>query len=443
VQTAAVLFTFVVFAVVFIPLEPWRSARAQPLLRPALLTDLLFFAGQHLLWGGLAAVVLSTAHRLVGGWLPSPALPGWALVPLALILGDFLVYWFHRACHRFDFLWRFHAVHHSSEHLDWVAAHREHPLDGVLTQLALNLPAMVLGVSFEGLAALALFRGVWAIFIHSNVSLPLGPLLYVFGSPRLHHWHHAKAPGRVANFGNLSPWTDLLFGTFHLPPRGAEFELIPQPTPRSWPGLLLQPLRSLPVSLLLVALCGFTAFAGDAGVDAGAAGGLTTIFGTRDGGLDPAYLPATKSFGAGRVDGLGGLGLRGSASGGGGLGNTLGIGGAQRLGGVRVENAQPVVMGSLSKEHIQRVISAYRGQIRDCYETELAADAGTPSGKIVVKFAIAATGEVSEANEVQSTVGLPRMEGCVRGIVTRMKFPKPAGGGIVIVNYPWTFATVP
>ncbi|EPX58479.1 hypothetical protein D187_003951 [Cystobacter fuscus DSM 2262] len=89
-------------------------------------------------------------------------------------------------------VWRFHAVHHSVEHLDWVAAHREHPLDGLTTQWVCNLPAFVLGIPLGPLTMVAAFRGMWAIFIHSNVRLPLGLLGLLFGAPELHHWHHAR-----------------------------------------------------------------------------------------------------------------------------------------------------------------------------------------------------------------------------------------------------------
>jgi hypothetical protein len=64
---------------------------------------------------------------------------------------------------------------------------------GSLTQLAMNLPALVLSLELSGLAWLIVFRGVWATFIHSNVRLPICPLRYLIGAPELHHWHHARA----------------------------------------------------------------------------------------------------------------------------------------------------------------------------------------------------------------------------------------------------------
>lgn len=213
----AALWSLLLLIAVFVPLERLFPARSQPIFRPALGTDLAFFFGQYLLWNGLSLLVLQLISAHLWSTLPLQA-PMAIRTVFAVVLGDVLVYFFHRACHASPLLWRFHAVHHSSEHLDFLAAHREHPIDGILTQLAQNLPAIVLGISPRILAALAVFRGLWAIFIHSNTRVPLGPLGYLLGSPQHHHYHHAKGQGR-SNFGNLAPWLDVVCGTHASPPR--------------------------------------------------------------------------------------------------------------------------------------------------------------------------------------------------------------------------------
>jgi sterol desaturase/sphingolipid hydroxylase (fatty acid hydroxylase superfamily) len=238
-------------AAVIWPLERLFPARSgQRLFRPRWWTDLAFFAGQYLLWISLAAFLINHLRAPIDALTPQSLRAGFAAWPVAVqaivvvLLGDVAVYWFHRACHAVPLLWRFHAVHHSAEHLDWLAAHREHPVDGLLTQLAVNAPAIVLGFSLGQVAWLIAFRGMWAIFIHSNVRLPLGPLKVVLGAPQLHHWHHLRT-GRVANFANLAPWTDLVFGTYHDPagpetwPLGVEPPLAP-----GYLGMLASPLAS-------------------------------------------------------------------------------------------------------------------------------------------------------------------------------------------------------
>ena len=100
-----------------------------------------------------------------------------------VLFSDLCVYWGHRLQHRVGWLWRFHSIHHGAEHLDWLAAHREHPVDTVYTLTLINLPAFLLGFPLETLAGLIAFRGVWAIYIHSNVRLPIGPLRMLVGAP--------------------------------------------------------------------------------------------------------------------------------------------------------------------------------------------------------------------------------------------------------------------
>ena len=249
----ASLASFGILALVFTPLERACPARpGQRWLRPGWGVDASFFFGQYLVWAGLAAMALGSVHHAAHAHAPGgirgaiAAQPVWLQAIEAVVLGDVLVYWFHRACHRFDFLWRFHAVHHSAEHLDWLAAHREHPLDGLCTQLCQNLPAILIGLRMEVLAPLIVFRGAWGIFIHSNVRIALGPLGLLFGAPELHHFHHARVGHAGHNFANLAPWLDVLFGTYRRPPRDERYALgLSEPWPRSYLGLLLQPFRRL------------------------------------------------------------------------------------------------------------------------------------------------------------------------------------------------------
>jgi sterol desaturase/sphingolipid hydroxylase (fatty acid hydroxylase superfamily) len=225
------------------PARPGRSFRA-----PDFVTDVCFFLGQYAVWSTLALTLLASLHGFVDAhpWLGlrhvAHQLPPWLLAVIAVVLGDVLVYFLHRAFHHFDLLWRFHAVHHSSERLDWLAAHREHPVDGILVQTAQNLPAMLLGLPFELLAVLIVFRGAWAILIHSNVRIPLGPLRILFGAPELHHFHHARVPRTAHNFANLAPWLDLVFGTYHCPSQRESYELgLSAPWPRGYLKQLVRP----------------------------------------------------------------------------------------------------------------------------------------------------------------------------------------------------------
>jgi sterol desaturase/sphingolipid hydroxylase (fatty acid hydroxylase superfamily) len=222
---------------------------AQRRLRPQLATDLAFYFGQHLLWLGVELSILLAVRAAIAPHVPASitesfaAQPWWLCAIEIVLVGDLLTYWYHRASHAVPWLWAFHRVHHSSLELDWLAAHREHPVDGVLTQLAMNLPALALGISMQGIAWLIVFRGVWATFIHSNVRLPLGPLRVLVGAPELHHWHHASVERTTHNFSNLAPWTDVLFGTYHCPPAQRHTLGMPAQPVKGYLGWIVAPHR--------------------------------------------------------------------------------------------------------------------------------------------------------------------------------------------------------
>jgi sterol desaturase/sphingolipid hydroxylase (fatty acid hydroxylase superfamily) len=240
--------TFLYLASVFWPLEwAYPARRGQPKLRPRWTTDLAFFAGQYLVWIGLVLAVLAELTPWLQGLVPLEVRrrfglqPRWLQLVEVVLLGDLLIYWAHRLQHRVDWLWRFHAVHHSAEHLDWLAAHREHPLDTLYSVTIMNLPAFMLGMPLSTMSVVVSFRGLWAIFIHSNVRARLGPLGLLLGSPALHHWHHARERAGV-NFGNVSPLMDVLFGTHFDPGHEPEALGLEEPGPRSYLGLLVDPL---------------------------------------------------------------------------------------------------------------------------------------------------------------------------------------------------------
>jgi Ca-activated chloride channel family protein len=147
------------------------------------------------------------------------------------------------------------------------------------------------------------------------------------------------------------------------------------------------------------------------------------------------------AFGAsiGDASGLGGLGTRGA----GGFGASgYGEGGGGHMGkksAPAIVAGRATVMGSLDREIIQRVIKSAQPRVRVCYEKRLGKVPGL-QGKVVVSFTIASTGEVTSASIQSTTLADEEVESCVLTAMRALRFPKPSGGGVVQVNYPFIFS---
>ncbi|MFT3707798.1 MAG: sterol desaturase family protein [Archangium sp.] len=204
-------------ALLFIPLERVWTLRKAKVLREGWKTDVLHFFATHVLQQ-LALVlgiglVVGVLDPLVSKGLQEAVASQPRAVQFveALLLVELIGYWMHRAFHVVPAMWRIHAVHHSSEHLDWLAALRVHPLDQTITRTVQFMPLYLLGFSAETFGGLTLVLGLWAIFLHANVRLRFGPLEHLLATPHFHHWHHAG--DAQVNFSGLFPWVDRLFGT--------------------------------------------------------------------------------------------------------------------------------------------------------------------------------------------------------------------------------------
>ena len=141
-----------------------------------------------------------------------------AQLPLALVVAEFPKYWHHRLQHSIDFLWRFHATHHSCPRLYWLNAARFHPIDVAIDGALGGVTLLALGCGIEGIVLFNLVSGVHGYFQHSNLKLRLGPLNYFFSMAELHRWHHSPILEEANhNYGqNVIVW-DLVFGSFYLP----------------------------------------------------------------------------------------------------------------------------------------------------------------------------------------------------------------------------------
>jgi lathosterol oxidase len=239
-----------VLALVFVPLErAFALVRDQRILRFGWRTDLVHFLVSHLLVQVLALLTLAPATLLFAG-VVSPRLQGHvAAQPLALqfvealAVADLAQYAVHRAFHAVPWLWRFHAIHHSSPALDWLAGSRLHLVDVIVTRAVTFMPLFALGFAPDALVAYLVFVAFQAVALHANLRFGFGPLRRVLATPAFHHWHHAAAP-LDRNFAIHLPVIDRLFGTAFEPDGFPERYGIPgDPVPEGWARQLVWPLR--------------------------------------------------------------------------------------------------------------------------------------------------------------------------------------------------------
>lgn len=136
----------------------------------------------------------------------------------AMLLTDFVQYWFHRAFHRVPFLWGFHAVHHSAKAMDWLAGARMHFVEIILLRSVTSLPLLTFGFLPSVMQAYVALVYIYSGLVHANLKGDFDRFGHVMVTPRFHHWHHGlEAEAVDVNFAIHFPLWDKLFGTFHLP----------------------------------------------------------------------------------------------------------------------------------------------------------------------------------------------------------------------------------
>jgi sterol desaturase/sphingolipid hydroxylase (fatty acid hydroxylase superfamily) len=146
---------------------------------------------------------------------PLSRLPYWVQLVGYLVATDFALYWIHRGFHR-GFLWKYHAVHHASEDLEWISAARFHPVNLALGTALVDVVALFTGISPHIFVVVGPFNIITSCMVHANLSWTFGPLRYVFSSPVFHRWHHARAVCDKNYSSTFSLW-DVMFGTYHMP----------------------------------------------------------------------------------------------------------------------------------------------------------------------------------------------------------------------------------
>ena len=211
--------------ILFIPLERmFAHTKGQPVFRGEWREDFFYYFVSSMLVQIFTFTTLAPSNFLVATgqfetlrtWVGS--LP--FIVQLACIMAitDFVQYWLHRCFHTFPALWRFHAVHHSAQSMDWIAGARMHFVEIIVLRAATATPAFVLGFEPAALQTYLVIVYVYSTFVHANLNWKLGFMEKFLVTPRFHHWHHGIEKEAIdVNFSIHFPLYDKLFGTYHMP----------------------------------------------------------------------------------------------------------------------------------------------------------------------------------------------------------------------------------
>lgn len=258
-----VLVGFVVLSVLFFFIErvvgqAIGRGRAQRVFRSGWLTDFIYWVLKPLVvnpmvkYVAIVPAIVLIAAKLVdaetfklgtyAGYGPVSRQPVWLQLIEIYALGDFVGYWTHRLFHNGRW-WPFHAVHHSSEELDWLGSVRVHPVNDLVDKFAQVTPFLLLGFNPLAAASSAVFFTLYAIFLHANVNWDFGPLRCIVASPVFHRWHHSRdVEAWDKNFAGLLPLWDILFGTCYMPKgKWPENFGILEPMPPGFFGQLWEP----------------------------------------------------------------------------------------------------------------------------------------------------------------------------------------------------------
>lgn len=212
--------------IIFVPLEKlFGRLTSQPLFRDEWREDLFYFLFSSILVQSLTYLSLAPSMAVLeytSSWAALrgaiSAQPIWLQVIEIMFLTDFVQYWFHRAFHRIPFLWKFHAVHHSAQKMDWLAGSRMHIVEIVGLRGMTIIPMYALGFAESALYVYILLVYLNATYLHANVRFNIEWLKLLIATPRFHHWHHGVEKEAIdVNFSIHFPWLDKLFGTYYMP----------------------------------------------------------------------------------------------------------------------------------------------------------------------------------------------------------------------------------
>lgn len=149
-------------------------------------------------------------------WVPMPI---WMYALVGLLLLDLMGAWLvHFVEHKVKWMWQFHLIHHTDQHVDTTTANRHHPGESVFRFVFTTMAVIIVGAPMWIVFLYQTLSVVLTQFNHSNVRMPAwldNALVLVICTPNMHRvHHHYRMPYTDSNYGNIFSFWDRMFGTY-------------------------------------------------------------------------------------------------------------------------------------------------------------------------------------------------------------------------------------
>ena len=148
-------------------------------------------------------------------------LPLFTAIIVAILLSEFVGYWWHRLGHEVEWIWRFHSIHHVPNKVNLANNNTVHFVDLFTNSLLSACPAILIGLPAEAIAIAMFFASFQSFFAHINANAKLGWLGYLVMGPEHHRYHHSVKTHEALNYSvTISLW-DYVFASFLYHPNTA------------------------------------------------------------------------------------------------------------------------------------------------------------------------------------------------------------------------------
>jgi sterol desaturase/sphingolipid hydroxylase (fatty acid hydroxylase superfamily) len=215
----ALLFGFAMLAFILLliieKIKPYRNFPQQTYKESFVTNTTTFLVNNLILTVIRASSLFIIAQQFASHGLLSALPDGPIKFLLAFALFDLAIYAWHYASHKYEWLWRFHKIHHSDKSFNVSTGFRFHVFDLLLEMLYKCVFVIVIGVNAYIILSIEIIELFFIFFHHANISFKGEKLLSnIIITPSLHRLHHSTLrKEHDSNYGIVVSFWDRMFNT--------------------------------------------------------------------------------------------------------------------------------------------------------------------------------------------------------------------------------------